>query len=127
MRKILFFLAITGLFTVSCSGVELNSPILVIDLDTLDMGSVFTGITYEKEVKIRNAGNKNLKISHVKSTCDCSIPHLKDSVIAPGAHTVFTLSITPNATGKFERSIVIESNDPEVYKVLHVVGEASEN
>lgn len=115
-------IVIVSIFFSYCHSNKVESAKIQLKADTVHLKSLILNELTEEPVRIDNIGNGDLEIKNIQSSCDCTVPILEDSIILPGNHTFFTLRITPNDTGAFNRSVVIESNDKEIYKILEVNG-----
>ena len=63
---------------------------------------------------IRNFGTADLEIKRVSTTCGCTAALADSTVVKPGASTTLRVDLqTRTYSGKLERKILVESNDPE--------------
>jgi len=91
-------------------GVVKDGPVIKIDKDLHDYGT----IEYEGNgvcvFKITNTGNAPLIISLCKGSCGCTIPSCPEQPIAPGATADITVKFDTKRTGSFHKSVTITSN-----------------
>jgi uncharacterized protein (DUF58 family) len=79
----------------------------------VDLGTVQINLPIEHSFILRNAGNAPLLVTEVKSTCQCTVPHMPGRELAPGASESVDVMFTPATAGsKFQR-VIIETNDPQ--------------
>ena len=81
--------------------------------DTLvDLGTAYRDETMHGECTILNAGNENLVIEQVSSSCGCTKGDLVSSIIPPHDSTTLRLHFnTSNFLGKVSRFVILVSND----------------
>jgi len=87
-------------------------PDLRLDAYTLDLGVLNEGEKKEAILSLRNAGNKELEISQVRSTCGCTVALISDKNIKSGG--AGELKITFDSTGRqgiWGEKVYIQSND----------------
>jgi hypothetical protein len=91
-------------------------PDISVEPASLDFGSLRVGSKASKVVKVSNAGNAPLTISHVQvygaSSDSFKIAHACDS-IAPGASCDITVTFAPTRGGGKRAGLRIYSNDPD--------------
>src|SRR5437773_556588 len=60
------------------------------DEPAFEFGSALTGQTIEHVFTVRNAGNKELEIDKVRSSCNCAVASLPSKTIPPGGSLPIT-------------------------------------
>jgi len=85
---------------------------LKLEKNKYDFGNVKEGKFYIANIKLINAGEGDLEIKNVSSTCGCAAALVVDKVIKPGKSTILKIELdTSNREGKFVRAINIMTND----------------
>lgn len=89
-------------------------PIIEVDHDVYDFGTVDQGKELEATFQIGNAGHADLIIDRVKSGCGCAtVNDLKGVVIPPGENEELKVRVsTKDKALALSKSIRIYSNDP---------------
>jgi hypothetical protein len=108
MKKLSFWLL--GLYistAIAAPQIKMNSPLIY------DFGTVNQNEIVEHTFEFRNTGDDTLKILHVKSSCGCTAAMVSQENLAPNetGHLKATFN-TKNRSGTQQKSILIESNDP---------------
>ncbi|MES2764592.1 MAG: DUF1573 domain-containing protein [Bacteroidota bacterium] len=82
--------------------------------DTYDWGKVKPAQSPLKTtLKVKNAGNQELKISDVKVGCGCTTTGIAKKELAPGETTTLDISLNIGTnTGGLTKTVTIMSNDP---------------
>lgn len=87
-----------------------NGPVLSIDKDLHDYGTIENGANGTCIFTITNTGNAPLIISVCKGSCGCTVPECPKQPIAPGASAEITVKYDTKRTGPFHKSVTITSN-----------------
>ncbi len=101
--------------TVALNGVGVAGDIDLVDVQSLDFGSVYLGYSSETTLTIRNAGNANLVI-HRMDISDTVFQLVNDPLpltIAPGQSQNVALSFSPQELRSYQATLSIYSNDPD--------------
>jgi thiol-disulfide isomerase/thioredoxin len=100
-------------------------PIIKVENDTHDFGTVWVGPKLNHTYKITNAGQAVLKITKVKPSCGCTTAGPYPKELAPGETGEFSFSMnSAKLRGNFQKNVSIESNDPVTPKIrLRLKGE----
>jgi len=87
-----------------------------------DFGKVVQGKVVEYTFQLENKGSSTLKISDIKTSCGCTAALLSKDSIEPGDKGTLKVELdTKNRSGKFSRTITVQTNDPkEPSKILTV-------
>ncbi len=112
MRKSLVLLFIIPFITLN---VLAQPKLEIVGGDTKDWGKVtLKQSPLKHNMVIKNVGNEVLKISRLKPTCGCTTAPLTKNELKPGESTTIEvlLSIQGNS-GKLNKQIAVESNDPK--------------
>ena len=87
-----------------------NGPVLIIDKDVHDYGTIENGANGTCVFTVTNTGNAPLIISLCKGSCGCTVPACPEKPIAPGASAEITVKYDTKRTGPFHKSVTITSN-----------------
>jgi hypothetical protein len=117
-RALARYAVIACVFTAGCGEAESRAPArIVLGETTFDAGHVSQGAKIEHEFVLRNAGERDLRITRVRSSCDCTAA--ADSPVAPGATAEIHASLeTEGLFGDVTRTVVVFTNDPSTPAVL---------
>lgn len=113
-------LLVTLLGLTACGGPETvaKPPRLELRETAHDAGRVRQGQRVEHTFVLRNGGERDLRISRVRASCDCTAAGPQD-VIEPGATGEIPVSFdTTGQFGSVTRTIGVFSNDPSAPAVL---------
>ncbi len=89
------------------------SPHLVFDPLVTDLGIIEGDRVVPYSLSLRNEGDETLRITHVSTTCGCTVAVLPDSTITPGGAVPLKGSLdTRKMEGEIRKSIFIINNDP---------------
>lgn len=125
MKKVLFTLALAlGVTFAGFSQTQVVSgPMLTVDKETHDYGTVPYGGNGTCEFKVTNTGTEPLIISKCKGSCGCTVPTCEANPIAPGEGTVITVKYDTKRPGPINKSVTITSNAVnEPTKVVRIKG-----
>ncbi len=96
-----------------------QAPSIAVEPDRFDFGSVQQQRTLSKQFRVRNFGSRPLSIERITASCGCFAWQLEEGDIAPGESVSLRVSLdTRDDLRRVERSVLIESNDPERPKLL---------
>jgi uncharacterized protein DUF1573 len=88
-------------------------PRIVVEPTRLDLGRVLTQRTLTRTVYVRNAGQADLVIERIASSCDCTVAKGYEALVKPGKATSLTVTLeTRESVGRVSRTLGIHSNDP---------------
>jgi hypothetical protein len=89
------------------------APAIRVEPESVDFGNLDQQETSLKEVIVRNAGDEDLVLSEVYSSCPCTLPELDADVVPPGGQTILRINFySKDLQGLEERVVEIASNDP---------------
>jgi len=115
MRKMRVFLTFIGIFFwIGLSQVEAANPRINFQEKDYNFGTVKEGTEVTHEFSFQNAGDTELVITDVKTSCGCTAAVTSAKTVAPGEQG--TLKVTFNSRGRRghqTKTITVYSNDPE--------------
>jgi len=85
----------------------------VVEKKTAEVGEILESQNVEYTFVVKNAGNAELQILHVKPSCGCSVADY-DKAILPGQEGKVHITIDGKkiGAGAFEKSFLVKTNDP---------------
>ncbi|MGB2982506.1 MAG: DUF1573 domain-containing protein, partial [Candidatus Bipolaricaulia bacterium] len=93
-------------------------PMIQVDSETYDFGSIPEGIAIEHTFVLTNVGDETLTIGEVDPKCGCTATELATNELAPGEsvelHTI--VSTTGGGGQRVSKAIWVYSNDPQYDK-----------
>jgi hypothetical protein len=104
----------------SCSQNKLKKAEMKIVQDEIDIKLVSEPVNFQFQIK--SVGTDTLKIFKYASSCGCTNVSLLKSFIPPGDSAFLNGTYKPEANGKFEKTIVLNTNTAEKFKVLRIKG-----
>jgi len=100
-----------------------NGPIISIDKNIHDYGTIENGADGSCVFVVTNTGNSPLIISDCKKTCGCTVPTWPREPIAPGASAEINVKYDTKRTGTINKSVTIISNATNApSKVVRIKG-----
>ncbi|MFT5819327.1 MAG: hypothetical protein ACI8ZM_000550 [Crocinitomix sp.] len=87
-----------------------DGPVMQIDKDIHDYGTVDYAGNGTCVFTITNVGNAPLIISLCKGSCGCTVPECPQQPIAPGATSEITVKYDTKRPGPFHKSVTVTSN-----------------
>lgn len=100
--------AIAALLTAVAVGQ--SGPMLQVDKDVHDYGTIAQGANGECAFTVTNTGDAPLIITNCKGSCGCTVPKCDTAPIAPGQKSVITVRYDTKRTGPINKSVTITSN-----------------
>jgi hypothetical protein len=89
-----------------------QAPQLVVENPVHDFGNLTPDSVHKCQYKFTNTGKGVLKISHVQSTCGCSVPEIAKKEYDPGESGVVSVTFhAPTYPGSVTKHLYIVSND----------------
>jgi hypothetical protein len=80
---------------------------------SFDFGRTLPHRTLRKEFTLRNAGERDLVIEKVTTSCGCTAAIAGETTLKPGRTTPLTVTLeTRDGRGRIERKVLVRSNDP---------------
>ncbi len=87
-----------------------SGPMISIDKDVHDYGTIENGADGACIFKVTNTGSAPLIISLCKGSCGCTVPKCPKEPIAPGATTEISVKYDTKRPGPINKSVTITSN-----------------
>jgi hypothetical protein len=101
-----------------------SGPMITMDKEVHDYGTIDQGANGTCEFKITNTGDQPLIISSCKGSCGCTVPKCDTAPIAPGKTSIVTVKYDSNRVGPINKSVTINSNAVNApAKVVRIKGE----
>jgi len=120
MKSLIVLLTLFIGFSAYASGL----PVLHIQPEILDMGSVKEGEEAKGRLFIRNNSESVITITNVETSCGCTVAEPKSRVLAPGAFTELKVTIDSTVKqGDVKKSVHVTDSTGNVAKAvlkLHV-------
>lgn len=89
-------------------------PKLKLSKTEYNFGDVEEGKLVETKISFKNIGQATLEINDVKTSCGCTAALVSSKKLQPGESGNLRIELDTNGRdGKFTRTVVIYSNDPE--------------
>lgn len=90
-----------------------TEPQIKFNREFIDIGKVKEGAILYRNFKVTNLGAKPLKILETKSTCGCTVPEIKKSVLNSQETTLLKVKIdTSMKQNKVTKTLDVHSSDP---------------
>ncbi len=105
----LIFVAMLGLNGFAQVG-NLNGPLIKVDKEIHDYGTIEYGANGTCVFTITNTGNAPLIISNCVGSCGCTVPTWSSDPIMPGASTKITVKYDTSREGLIAKTVTITSN-----------------
>lgn len=111
------------LSTVLLGACVARAPHITLAQSSADLGEVTNGEVRSMAIDVSNAGQRDLVIESVTTSCGCTKASVEPAVIHPGEAGKLTILYDsgahgPDFLGKVERQIFIDTNDPEESEVV---------
>ncbi|MDE1889774.1 MAG: DUF1573 domain-containing protein [Planctomycetota bacterium] len=105
-----------------------KKPKIVFGEQIYDFGRIYIGEKVQHGFKFRNYGSGVLLINNVSSSCGCTIALVSKNKLFKDEEGVVEIKFnTGNYIGKVTKSVIVNSNDPEIPKYkLTIMGEMIE-
>lgn len=131
MKKLIATLGLSalvlGAFAQEGKVVGGSGPMISMDKEVHDYGTIDKGVNGTCEFKVTNTGDAPLIISSCKGSCGCTVPKCDTAPVAPGQSTIVTVKYDSNRVGPINKSVTISSNAanaPE--KIVRIKGEVKD-
>ncbi len=125
---------IAFLFLVTIAGISCNKGSgkssggdagIAFDTISHDFGQIVFGEAAEFEFVFTNSGAAPLVVSHVKSTCGCTVPEWSKEPVKAGEQGRIRVSYDTHRVGAFSKTIYVYSNAANGVKQLTISGKVS--
>lgn len=100
-----------------------SGPMLTIDKEVHDYGTIPQGANGTCEFTVTNTGDAPLILTSCKGSCGCTVPKCETEPIKPGQKTTITVKYDTKRVGPINKSVTISSNatnTPE--KIVRIKG-----
>lgn len=97
-----------------------NFPVLKLDKEVHDFGTIVNGTPVETIFKYTNTGNSMLVVSNIKSTCGCTVPSNYTKEVAPGETGQFTVKFNGKGSGKVSKSLTMTTNTEKGTQIVKI-------
>jgi hypothetical protein len=115
-----------ALMLVSCSQEEgkkgKGDAVITFTGVEFDYGDIPFGGDGDCEFAFRNTGKTPLVLTHVKSTCGCTIPEWPSKPIKAGEQGIIRVGYDTQRVGSFNKSIYVYSNAKNGVQRLYIHG-----
>jgi hypothetical protein len=108
-----FFVSVLGLLLfVLTKAMGGDSAYMVLPVNSYDFGRISEdGGSVSHTFPFKNLGNIPLQITHVRTTCGCTVPSWSGEPVLPGSEGYITLTFDPaERKGAFHKTIQVQSN-----------------
>lgn len=127
MKKVMFTLSLltAALFGFNSFAQEVgaNGPVISIDKEVHDYGTMEQGGNGTCTFNVTNTGNEPLIISTCKGSCGCTVPACPVEPIAPGKTATITVKYDTNRVGPINKTVTVTSNAVnEPSKMIRIKG-----
>ena len=87
-----------------------KGPLLSIDKEYHDYGTIAQGSNGECTFTVTNTGDAPLIITQCSGSCGCTVPQCDKTPIKPGGSSTITVKYDTNRVGPINKSVTITSN-----------------
>jgi hypothetical protein len=87
-----------------------------------DFGDVKFEVPATYKFEFTNEGSAPLIISGAEGSCGCTVPEYPKAPIMPGKKGEITVTYDAKSKGPFQKSVTVNSNDPESPTTLRIKG-----
>jgi hypothetical protein len=105
----------------AAKALEGKFPIVKLDKEVHDFGTITEGDMVETEFVVTNAGEVDLIISDAKGSCGCTVPEPPKDPIKPGASA--PIKVTFNSLGKpgaQKKTVTLTTNTEKGYETFEI-------
>jgi hypothetical protein len=123
MKRLSFFLCVSiaaAVFAVAAC--EKKGPIATVDVAAFDFGNAEQNSQVSHTYILKNTGDQPLEIARTRTTCGCTVAQPSKMTLARGETSNIDVTFsTGSRTGKQEKRITVETNDPKNPKTVLVL------
>ncbi len=103
--------------------VNQDGPIMTLESETVDYGTIEKNAEPFRSVKFTNTGNEPLIIKSARGNCGCTVPTWPREAVMPGETKELKIRYATNRLGKINKRVTILTNEKGNNKhVIKVVG-----
>jgi hypothetical protein len=88
--------------------------------ENLNAGNFIRGKQVDYEIKFKNVGDADLKISGVTTSCGCSSALLTSDLVKPGEGGSIKFTFNGNGFGQVKKSVMVTTNETDNYHTINV-------
>jgi hypothetical protein len=100
-----------------------NGPMISVDKETHDYGTIKQGANGECVFTVTNTGDAPLIITNCQGSCGCTVPQCDTTPIKPGATSTITVKYDTNRVGPINKTVTINSNATNApQKMVRIAG-----
>ena len=107
MKKIFIALFFLPLFIFAQNGPKLE----VVGGDNINTGSHKRGVPVEYDITVKNAGDQDLVITNVQTSCGCSSALAGSDAIKPGETGIIKFNFNGQGMGQVSKTVMITTNE----------------
>ncbi len=105
----------------AAKALEGKFPIVKLDKEVYDFGTINEGDKVETEFVVTNAGEVDLIISDAKGSCGCTVPKPPKDPIKPGASAPIKVSFDSNGKpGAQEKTVTLTTNTENGHETFKI-------
>jgi hypothetical protein len=106
---------------------QANRTSVEVDEAALDLGTIRMGKSGSAVFQLKNTGKHPLVISHVSTSCGCTVADWDKQPVEQGKTTEIKVEIKPEETGYFNKTIEVYGNVNESPVKLTISGSVNNN
>lgn len=111
---------------IACRAPESKNPVLIVEKDTFDFGTINQGDSARATFSFRNEGTGLLIIKKLGVSCGCTnAVSSKDSIYTSESANIFASYHSGKDSGQILKTIIVESNTTPVLHVLYIKGKVN--
>jgi hypothetical protein len=105
----------------AAKALEGKFPIVKLDKEVHDFGTINEGDKVETEFIVTNAGEVDLIISDAKGSCGCTVPEPPKEPIKPGASAPIKVTFDSNGKpGAQKKTVTLTTNTEKGYETFEI-------
>lgn len=108
--------------TATPAAVSEGGPIMTLDSDVVDYGSIAFGADPLRKISFKNTGTEPLVISNAKGSCGCTVPTWPREPILPGEVGEIEVRYDTKRPGAINKTIKITTNEAVNTHTIRVIG-----
>jgi hypothetical protein len=105
----------------AAKALEGKFPIVKLDKEVHDFGTINEGDKVETEFMVTNGGEVDLIISDAKGSCGCTVPEPPKEPIEPGASAPIKVTFDSNGKpGEQKKTVTLTTNTEKGYETFEI-------